>query len=63
MPTRRSPNGAAHTPPQPGRNRPEWPVAINWNAWSQSIGITGRNQLECAGRRAHRPDLPAKKIL
>ena len=48
MPTRRSPNGAAHTPPQPGRDRPEWPVAINWNAWSQSIGITGRNQPECA---------------
>jgi hypothetical protein len=41
---RRSPNGAGHTRPQPGRDRPEWVVAINRNAWSQSIGIGGRNQ-------------------
>jgi hypothetical protein len=27
----------------PGRDRPEWVVAINRNAWSQSIGIGGRN--------------------
>jgi len=24
MPIRRSPNGAGHTRPQPGRDRPEW---------------------------------------
>jgi len=44
MPIRRSPNGAGHTRPQPGRDRPEWVVAINRNARSQSIGIGGRNQ-------------------
>ena len=49
MPIRRSPNGAAHTPPQTGRNRPEWVVAINRNAWSQSIGTGGRNHPDCAG--------------
>ena len=49
MPIRRSPNGAGHTRPQPGRDRPEWVVAINRNAWSQSIGIGGRNQPVRAG--------------
>ena len=44
MPLRRSPNGAGHTRPQPGRDRPEQVVAINRNAWSQSIGTGGRNQ-------------------
>jgi hypothetical protein len=44
MPIRRSPNGPRHTPPQPGRDRPEWVVAINRNARSQSVGISGRNQ-------------------
>ena len=44
MPIRRSPNGVRHTRPQPGRNRPEWVVAINRNEWSQSIVIGGRNQ-------------------
>jgi hypothetical protein len=44
MPIRRSPNGAGYTRPQPGRDRPEWAVAINRNARSQSIGIGGRNQ-------------------
>ena len=43
MPIRGSPNGARHTPPQPGRDRPEWVVAINRNARSQSIGTGGRN--------------------
>ena len=43
MPIRRSPNGARHVRPQPGRNRPERVVAINRNAWSQSIGTGGRN--------------------
>ena len=38
MPIRRSPNGARHVRPQPGRNRPE--------RWSRSIGTPGRNQLE-----------------
>jgi hypothetical protein len=28
----------------PGRDRPKWVVAINRNAWSQSIGISGHNQ-------------------
>ena len=49
MPIRRSPNGAGHTRPQPGRDRPEWVVAINRNARSQSIGIGGRNQSVRAG--------------
>jgi hypothetical protein len=31
MPIRRSPNVARHTPPQPGRDRPEQVVAINRN--------------------------------
>ena len=44
MPIRRSPNGVSHTRPQLGRDRPEWVVAINRNRWSQSIGISGRNQ-------------------
>jgi hypothetical protein len=44
MPIRRSPNEAGHTRPQPGRDRSEQVVAINRNAWSQSIGISGRNQ-------------------
>jgi len=43
MPIRGSPNGARHLRPQAGRNRPEWVVAINRNAWSQSIGIAGRD--------------------
>ena len=43
MPIRRSPNGARHVRPQPGRNRPERVVAVNRNAWSQSVGIGGRN--------------------
>jgi hypothetical protein len=44
MPIRRSPNGTGYTRPQPGRDRSEQVVAINRNAWSQSIGISGRNQ-------------------
>ena len=40
---RGSPNGARHPRPQPGRDRPEWVVAINRNAWSQSIGTAGRD--------------------
>ena len=43
MPIRRSPNGAHHPRPQPGRDRPEWVVAINRNDWSQSIGTGGRD--------------------
>ncbi len=43
MPIRRSPNGARHVRPQPGRNPPEWVVAINRNAWSLSVGTGGRN--------------------
>jgi hypothetical protein len=44
MPIRGSPNGARHPRPQAGRDRPEWVVAINRNAWSQSIGIAGRDR-------------------
>jgi hypothetical protein len=43
MPIRGSPNGARHTRPQAGRDRPKWVVAINRNGWSQSIGIAGRD--------------------
>jgi len=43
MPIRGSPNRARHPRPQPGRDRPESVVAINRNAWSQSIGIAGRD--------------------
>ena len=43
MPIRRSPNGVRHVRPQPGRNRPEWVVAINRNVRSQSVGTGGRN--------------------
>ena len=39
MPLRGSPNGAGHTRPQPGRDRPEQVVAINRNRWSQSAGM------------------------
>ena len=48
MPIRGSPNGARHPRPQAGRDRPEWVVAINRNAWSQSIGTAGRNHPVCA---------------
>jgi hypothetical protein len=44
MPIRGLPNGPRHTRPQTGRDRPEWVVAINRNAWSQSIGIAGRDR-------------------
>jgi hypothetical protein len=43
MPIRGSPNGARHPHPQAGRDRSEWVVAINRNAWSRSIGIAGRD--------------------
>jgi hypothetical protein len=35
--------------PQPGRDRSEQVVAINRNRWSQSVGISGRNQSVRAG--------------
>jgi len=44
MPIRGSPNGARRTRPQPGRDHPEWVVAINRNDWSQSIGTGGRDR-------------------
>ena len=50
MPIRGSPNGARHPRPQAGRDRPEWVVAINRNAWSQSIGIAGRDHPVRAAR-------------
>ena len=43
MPIRRSPNDARHPRPQAGRDPPEQVVAINRNAWSQSIGMAGRD--------------------
>ena len=43
MPIRGSPNGAGYLRPQAGRDRPESVVAINRNAWSQSIGMAGRD--------------------
>src|SRR6202163_4736540 len=43
MPIRGSPDGACHPRPQSGRDRPEWVVAINRNAWSRSIGTAGRD--------------------
>ena len=43
MPIRRSPNGAHHARPQPGRDRPERVVAINRNDRKQSIGTGGRH--------------------
>jgi len=46
MPIRGSPDGAHHPRPQAGRDRPEWVVAISGNAWSQSIGMSGRDQSE-----------------
>jgi len=50
MPIRGSPNGARHSRPQAGRDRPESVVAINRNGWSQSIGIAGRDHSVRAGR-------------
>ena len=50
MPIRRSPNGARHVRPQPGRNRPERVVAVNRKAWSQSVGTGGRNHPVRAAR-------------
>jgi hypothetical protein len=44
MPIRGSPNGAGYLRPQAGRDRPESVVAINRNAWSQAIGMAGRNR-------------------
>ena len=52
MPIRGSPNGANHLRPQAGRDRLEQVVAINRNAWSQSIGTTGRNHPVRAAERA-----------
>jgi hypothetical protein len=57
MPIRRSPNGARHVRPQPGRNRPERVVAINRNAWSQSVGTGGRNHPVRARQRRSRAAL------
>ena len=51
-----------YTPPQPGRDRPEWVVAINRNAWSQSIVIGGRNQSVRPLERDVFPDLGAAPI-
>jgi hypothetical protein len=42
MPIRRSPNGAGHTRPHPGRDQSESVVAINRNQWSRSVGTRRR---------------------
>ena len=52
MPIRGSPNGANHLRPQAGRDRLEQVVAINRNAWSQSIGTAGRNHPVRAAQEA-----------
>lgn len=56
MPIRGSPNGFGHLGPQADRDRPESVVAINRNAWSQSIGIAGRDRPE----RAPQPRSPER---
>ncbi len=61
MPIRRSPNGARHTRPQAGRDRPEWVVAINRNAWSQSIGTAGRDRSVRALTRPERRQVRAPR--
>jgi len=59
MPIRGSPNGANHLRPQAGRDRLEQVVAINRNAWSQSIGTAGRDHPVCALLRPlHRLTIP-----
>ena len=55
MPIRGSPNGANHLRPQAGRDRLEQVVAINRNAWSQSIGTAGRKS--SGARTVFRPGL------
>ena len=61
MPIRRSPTADPQAPPQPGRDHPEWVVAINRNAWSQSIGISGRNQsVRADNERIHPWRSPAR---
>ena len=62
MPIRRSPNGARHVRPQPGRNRPERVVAVNRKAWSQSVGTGGRNHPVRAATIGHGFDLQTKRI-
>ena len=62
MPIRRSPNGARHVRPQPGRNRPEWVVAINRNARSQSVGTPGRNHPVRSLSLTFRNKLPVFRI-
>jgi len=43
MPIRGSPKRRPSSPSTGGRDRPERVVAINWNEWSRSIGIAGRD--------------------
>jgi hypothetical protein len=57
MPIRGSPNGAHHPYPQlvaiarnGGRDPSERVVVFNWNEWSRSIGIAGRDQPVRAAR-------------
>jgi hypothetical protein len=55
MPIPASPNGARHTPPQPGRHGPERVGAINRNRWSPSPGAPTRSR--------HFPNLASQKGL
>ena len=52
MQIRGLPNGVRHTRPQAGRDRPEWVVAINRNAWSRSIVTAGRDHPVRPGAKA-----------
>ena len=64
MPIRGSPNGARHPRPQPGRDRPEWVVAINRNAWSQSIGTAGRDHpVRAVGDEPNRKPASLQEVL
>lgn len=47
MPIRGLPNGPVTPRPQGGRDPPEQVVAINRNAWSQSIVTPGRDRSVC----------------
>jgi hypothetical protein len=59
MPIRGSPNGARHSRPQGGRDRPEWEVAINRNGRSQSFVTACRDHpvraLQSRGKVAELP--------
>jgi hypothetical protein len=63
MPIRGSPNGANHLRPQAGRDRLEQVVAINRNAWSQSIGTAGRNHPVRAQQASQHPRAGERELM